>query len=82
MANTKFTEVAKGNFHAPELGIQDIIIDGLFGSGLNRPLTGGFAGIVPAALCRSDDHGRNTEKMKKGENLFYMIARSVIRAAV
>lgn len=46
MANTKFTEVAKGNFHAPELGIQDIIIDGLFGSGLNRPLTGGFAGIV------------------------------------
>ena len=44
--NIKFTEVAKGDFHAPELGIQDIVIDGLFGSGLNRPLTGGFAAIV------------------------------------
>ncbi|MDO4755987.1 MAG: NAD(P)H-hydrate epimerase, partial [Parabacteroides sp.] len=46
MNNVKFTEVARGNFHAPELGKLDIVIDGLFGSGLNRPLTGGFAGIV------------------------------------
>ena len=46
MANIRYTEVGRGNFTPPELGRQDIVIDGLFGSGLNRPLTGGFAAIV------------------------------------
>jgi len=41
----KFTEVA-GAFEPPHLTKQDIVIDGLFGSGLNRPLEGGFAGVV------------------------------------
>ncbi|MDH6535511.1 NAD(P)H-hydrate dehydratase [Parabacteroides sp. 52] len=40
-----FTEVA-GPFEAPQLGEQDIVIDGLFGSGLNRSLEGGFAAVV------------------------------------
>jgi NAD(P)H-hydrate epimerase len=43
--NKQFTEVTK-EFAPPVLTGQDIIIDGLFGSGLNRPLEGGFAGIV------------------------------------
>ena len=34
------------SFVPPKLDPQDIIIDGLFGSGLNRPLEGGFAKIV------------------------------------
>lgn len=41
----EFTEVV-ADFVAPVLGERDIIIDGLFGSGLNRPLTGGFAAVV------------------------------------
>lgn len=45
MENINFTEV-KENFIPPELEPRDIVIDGLFGSGINRPLTGGFAAVV------------------------------------
>ena len=45
MVNTSFTEVTK-QFNPPHLTDKDIIIDGLFGSGLNKPLSGGFAGLV------------------------------------
>ncbi len=41
----KFTEV-KDTFIPPELSRNDIVIDGLFGSGLNKPLEGGFASVV------------------------------------
>jgi NAD(P)H-hydrate epimerase len=44
-AGTSCTEVS-GRFSPPLLGEQDIVIDGLFGSGLNRPLEGGFAAVV------------------------------------
>ncbi len=43
--NLLFTEVTS-SFDPPELTKKDIIIDGLFGSGLNKPLTGGFASVV------------------------------------
>lgn len=46
MENIEFTEVVVGDFVAPELDERDVVIDGLFGSGLNRPLTGGFASVV------------------------------------
>lgn len=39
-------EFAGGKFLPPKLEPQHIVIDGLFGSGLNRPLEGGFAKIV------------------------------------
>ena len=45
MENVEFTEVV-ADFVPPVLGERDIVIDGLFGSGLNRPLTGGFAAMV------------------------------------
>ncbi|MCC8132170.1 MAG: NAD(P)H-hydrate dehydratase [Tannerellaceae bacterium] len=45
MDQVEFTEVTD-DFAPPVLGKQDIVIDGLFDSGLNRPLTGGFAGVV------------------------------------
>ncbi|MCD7916015.1 MAG: NAD(P)H-hydrate dehydratase [Tannerellaceae bacterium] len=45
MDQVEFTEVTD-NFAPPVLGKQDVVIDGLFGSGLNRLLTGGFAGVV------------------------------------
>lgn len=41
----EFTEVRQ-DFEPPVLLENDIVIDGLFGSGLNRPLTGGFAAVV------------------------------------
>ena len=40
-----FTEVKKV-FTPPYLGKSDVVIDGLFGSGLNAPLTGGFMSVV------------------------------------
>ena len=41
----KFTEVTL-NFDPPELGADTLVVDGLFGSGLNKPLAGGFAAMV------------------------------------
>lgn len=43
--HVEFTEVIE-NFKPPRLTEKDIVIDGLFGSGLNRPLSGGFAALV------------------------------------
>lgn len=40
-----FTEVTL-NFDPPELTENMVVIDGLFGSGLNKPLIGGFASLV------------------------------------
>jgi NAD(P)H-hydrate epimerase len=43
----RFTEIVSGTkFSPPVFEPQDVIIDGLFGSGLNRPLEGGFAKII------------------------------------
>ena len=41
----EFIEV-RDNFIPPTLTSHDIVIDGLFGTGLNRPLNGGFAALV------------------------------------
>lgn len=40
-----FTEVTL-NFDPPELTSDMLVVDGLFGSGLNKPLMGGFASLV------------------------------------
>ena len=41
----KFVEVTK-QFQIPQLTFNHVVIDGLFGTGLNKPLTGGYAGLV------------------------------------
>lgn len=41
----KFTEISL-NFDPPELTADTLVVDGLFGSGLNKPLMGGFASLV------------------------------------
>ena len=41
MPGISFTEVT-GKFTAPELNPQTLVIDGMFGSGLREPLSGGF----------------------------------------
>lgn len=40
-----FTEVTT-QFDPPALTENDLVLDGLFGSGLNKPLSGGFAAVV------------------------------------
>lgn len=41
----KFVEITL-NFDPPQLTAETLVIDGLFGSGLNKPLAGGFAAMV------------------------------------
>lgn len=41
----QFTEITKG-FTPPTLGRGDVVLDGLFGAGLKRPLEGGFKTLV------------------------------------
>lgn len=41
----QFTEISL-NFDPPELTGEELVVDGLFGSGLNKPLMGGFASLV------------------------------------
>ena len=45
MEDVVFTEVVN-NFSPPELDATDVVIDGLFGTGLNNPLRGGYAALV------------------------------------
>lgn len=40
-----FTEITN-EFDPPQLEAGTLVVDGLFGSGLNKPLTGGFASLV------------------------------------
>ena len=76
----KFTEITT-NFDPPKLTQQMLVVDGLFGSGLNKPLTGGFASLVkyinqsPATVVSID--------MPSGlmtENNTYDSGTSIIRA--
>lgn len=41
-----YTEVVSGEFDPPALGKDDVVLDGLFGSGLLEPLKGGFTSLV------------------------------------
>lgn len=43
--HVKFTEISS-QFVFPEINQEDVIIDGLFGTGLNKPLSGGYAGLT------------------------------------
>ena len=43
--NVDFHEVTS-QFVPPVLTVDHVVIDGLFGSGLNKPLSGGFAAVV------------------------------------
>ncbi len=44
--NIAHFEVVGNQFAPPKLTANDLVIDGLFGSGLNKPLAGGFAAVV------------------------------------
>ena len=42
---TDYHEISNA-FEPPKLTTEDVVVDGLFGSGLNKPLSGGFASVV------------------------------------
>lgn len=42
---TDYHEISNA-FEPPKLTAEDVVVDGLFGSGLNKPLSGGFASVV------------------------------------
>lgn len=68
-------------FTFPKLRAEDVIIDGLFGSGLNKPLAGGFAGVVncinasPAKVISID-----IPSGLMGEDNSYNIPSAIVRA--
>lgn len=45
MDDINFTEVTHA-FNPPKLDKNDVVVDGLFGSGLNKPLEGGFVSVA------------------------------------
>ena len=47
-----FTGVVGGNFQPPDLSSDVVVLDGLFGSGLREPLTGGFQSLVSLSMRR------------------------------
>ena len=81
-AREKFTEVTL-EFDPPQLGKGMLVVDGLFGSGLNKPLNGGFASLVKYI------NGSNAEvvsiDMPSGlmtEDNTYNVRANIIRATV
>lgn len=44
-SNVSFNEI-RSQFEPPALSADDLVIDGLFGTGLNKPLNGGFAALA------------------------------------
>ncbi len=84
LENVKLTEVS-GSFSLPLIEKEDIIIDGLFGTGLNQPLTGGFASVVhyinqtgaavysidlPSGLFGEDNTQNNLQNIIKARKTF------------
>lgn len=79
-----FSEV-ESQFKPPILTQDDVVIDGLFGSGLNKPLSGGFAAVVklinasdatvvsidvPSGLMGEDNSFNQTQHIIKADYTF------------
>lgn len=73
--------VVTTQFTPPALTADHVVIDGLFGSGLNKPLSGGFAAVVkyinasPATVVAID-----VPSGLMGEDNSYNIAAHIVRA--
>ncbi|MDD6553583.1 MAG: NAD(P)H-hydrate dehydratase [Prevotellaceae bacterium] len=76
----KFTEI-KLDFDPPELNADTLVIDGLFGSGLNKPLAGGFAAMVKY-INQSDAKVVSIDMPSglMGEDNTYNIRQNILRA--
>ncbi len=75
-----FTEVEQ-EFDPPKLDRETLVIDGLFGSGINKPLAGGFASLVK--YINSSDASVVSIDMPSGlmpEDNSYNIKANIIKA--
>ena len=80
VAGIDFHEITT-QFVPPVLTAEHVVVDGLFGSGLNKPLSGGFAAVVkyintsPATVVAID-----VPSGLMGEDNIYNIQANIIRA--
>ena len=75
-----FTEVSS-QFDPPKLTRNDIVIDGLFGAGLNKPLSGGFAAVVQYInASQSTVVSIDTPSGLMGEDNTYNVRQNIIQA--
>ena len=77
-----FTEITD-RFDAPTLTEKHVVIDGLFGSGLNKPLNGGFASVVKYInASKAQVVAIDIPSGLMGEDNTYNIRTHIVRADV
>lgn len=77
-----FTEITT-EFNPPILTDKHIVIDAMFGSGLNKPLNGGFAAVVKYInSSKSNVISIDTPSGLMGEDNTYNIRQNIIKANV
>ena len=77
-----FTEIST-QFDPPTLTEKHLVIDGLFGSGLNKPLNGGFAGVVKYInASKAQVVAIDIPSGLMGEDNTYNVRPNIIRADV
>ena len=77
---TEFHEITT-SFAPPRLDTNDVVIDGLFGSGLNKPLSGGFAAVVRYVnASEAKVVSIDMPSGLMGEDNSYNIRQNIIRA--
>ena len=77
-----FTEIST-QFDPPELTESHVVIDGLFGSGLNKPLSGGFAAVVKYInASKAQIAAIDIPSGLMGEDNTYNIRQNIVHADV
>ena len=77
-----FTEIST-QFDPPNLSEKHLVIDGLFGSGLNKPLNGGFAAVVKYInSSKAQVVAIDIPSGLMGEDNTYNVRTNIIRADV
>lgn len=80
MKSVTLTEITQ-QFDPAPLSADDIVVDGLFGTGLNKPLAGGFAGLV-AYINSQKAHvvSIDVPSGMMGEDNSFNVLRGIVRA--
>jgi NAD(P)H-hydrate epimerase len=77
-----FIEVST-QFNPPSLSEKNLVVDGLFGSGLNKPLNGGFAAVVKYInASKAQVVSIDTPSGLMGEDNTYNIRQHIVQADV
>lgn len=77
---TDYHEISS-SFDPPKLGSGDVVVDGLFGSGLNKPLSGGFAAVAKYInASRATVVSIDMPSGLMGEDNSFNIRQNIVRA--